>query len=91
MRINTIQNSMEIHAGDAELRKLFEHSGSCAQGMIARHLLYVNAEKPIACCHPKTAEPDTKQELIQLCLLGESQKSPITTQDGIDLMNEKVT
>jgi hypothetical protein len=79
---------MEIQITDAELSQLFRHSGGWAQGMIARHLTHLHADKPTTRGRPKVVQSNSEEKLIQFCLSQQSQKSFVTIQNAIDFMED---
>jgi hypothetical protein len=83
---NALKNDKDTQVSDPELNALFGRSGGWAQAVIARRLRQLNSEKPIARGRRKLAESDMEKKVIRFCLVGRSEKTPVTVESPIDLM-----
>jgi hypothetical protein len=82
----TLRQELDIDVTDAELSRLFGHSGGWAHGMIARHLHQVSADHPISRGRPRLVESEEEKNLVQFCLARQADRQPASVQDIIDYM-----
>jgi hypothetical protein len=59
--------------------------------MMARHLQYLNSDKPIERGRPKSVKSDLERRLIQFCLSRQKDKSPVTIEAAIEFIAENGT